>query len=75
MACNESDVYIVRYVHEHITARTWRPVQARTVESYVSMLKGYLTFQNGCDVIDRAPRLKRMLTEMKHNELLGLTRR
>ena len=50
-------------------------MQARTVESYVSLLKGYLSFQYDFDVVDRAPRLKRLLTEMKHNDPLGLTRR
>lgn len=47
----------------------------RTVESYISLLKGYLSFQYDFDVVDRASRLKRLLTEMKRTDPWGLVRR
>ena len=55
--------------------KTRRVVKARTVESYISLLKGYLSFSYDFDVLDRAPRLKRLLSEMKASDPLGLSRR
>ena len=63
------------YMDTTPSARTRRTVKARTVESYISLLKGYLSFSYDFDVLDRAPRLKRLLSEMKLNDPLGLARR
>lgn len=46
-----------------------------SVETYFSLLKGYLSFSYDFDLVDRAPRLKRLLAEMKRKDPLGLSRR
>lgn len=71
-AWNEWIVLFAMYLGSLPSARTGQPVQARTVESYISLLKGHVSFQYDFDMVERAPRLKRLLTEMKHNDPLGL---
>lgn len=46
------------YVDTKPSARTRRPVKARTVETYISLLKGYLSFSYDFDILDRAPTLR-----------------
>lgn len=68
-------ILFAMYLSSLPSPKTGRPVQARTVESYISLLKGYLSFQYDFDVVDRAPRLRRLITEMRNQDPLGLTRR
>lgn len=63
------------YMSSSPSRKTGRLVRARTVESYISLLKSYLSFQYEFDVLDRAPRLKRLMAEMKDKDPLGLARR
>lgn len=63
------------YLESTPSAKTGRTVRARTVDSYISLLKGYLSFSYDFDVLGRAPRLKRLLAEMKTQDPLGLSRR
>lgn len=68
-------VLFAMYMETTPSARTGSAVRARTVESYISLLKGFLSFNYDFDVLDRAPRLRRLLAEMKSSDPLGLSRR
>lgn len=68
-------VLFAMYMQAEPSAKTGRVVRARTVESYISLLKGYLSFNYEFDVLDRAPRLRRLMQEMKLNDPIGLSRR
>lgn len=57
------------------SAKTGKAVRVRTVESYISLLKGFLSFNYQIDVLDREPRLRRLLAEMKGSDPLRLSRR
>lgn len=51
-----------------VSRLTRRPVQAATIESYISLLKGYLSYNYDFDIIERAPRLTRLLRAMREAE-------
>lgn len=68
-------VLFAMYMESTPSEKTRRVVQARTTELYISLLKGYLSFSYDFDVVDRAPRLKRLLSEMKSQDPLHLSRR
>lgn len=68
-------ILFAMYMSSSSSAKIGRPVRAWTIETYISLLKGYLACQYDFDVIDRAPRLKRMLAELNCGDPLGLTRR
>lgn len=54
------------------SAKTHRPVKARTVETYsTTLLKDYLSFSSDFDIFDRAQRFLRLLPEMKLKDPLG----
>lgn len=64
------------YMETTSSTKTGRAVRARrTVDSYFLLLKGFLSFNYELDVLDRAPRLRRLLAEMKGNDPQGLSRR
>lgn len=50
-------------------------MRAKTIESYVTMLKGHLNFSYEFELMDRAPRLKGLLKDLKANEPSILQRR
>lgn len=51
------------------------PVRARTIESYVSLIKGYLRFEYDFELPERAPRLSRLLKAMKDEDPLAGVRK
>lgn len=48
--------------------KTGRPVKAKTIESYVSLIKGFLDFTYSFDLVLRAPRLKRLMADVQSKE-------
>lgn len=48
--------------------QTKRPVRARTIETYISLIKGYLRFEYDFELPDRALRLKQLLKAMKEED-------
>lgn len=47
----------------------------KTVESYVSLLKGYLSYSYDFEILERSPRLKRLLDDMREGDPLKGMRR
>lgn len=41
--------------------QTKKPVRARTIETYISLIKGYLKFEYDFELPERSPRLKQLL--------------
>lgn len=58
---------------------TGKPLKVKSVKSYVSLLKGYLSFSYAFDVVDRSKegnlRLKKLLEDMEAHEPLGGVRK
>ena len=54
---------------------TGRRLKAKTLKSYVSLLKGYLSFNYAFDVVDRTIRLKRLIKSLVEEEPLGGVRK
>ena len=54
---------------------TGRPVKAKTVKTYISLLIGYLSFNYAFDLVDRTRRLKALLADLVEQEPLGGIRR
>lgn len=56
------------WMARRVSRQTKKPVSAATIESYVSLLKGYLSYNYDFDLLDRAPRLSRLLRAMRESE-------
>ena len=58
---------------------TGKPLRVKSVRSYISLLKGYLSFVYSFDIVDRSPtgtlRLKKLLNDLASNEPLGGVRK
>lgn len=58
---------------------TGKPLKVKSVRSYISLLKGYLSFSYAFDLVDRSPtgtmRLKRLLASLAESEPLGGVRK
>lgn len=50
-----------------VSRQSKKPVQPATIESYVSLLKGYLSYNYDFDLLERAPRLTRLLRAMRES--------
>lgn len=57
-----------------VSKKTKRPVTADTIESYVSLLKGYLSYNHDFQLMERSPRLKGLQRAMKEGEPCGVRR-
>lgn len=57
------------------SVQTKRPVKARTIETYISLIKGYLRFEYDFAIFERAPRLAQLLKTMKEEDPLGGVRK
>lgn len=55
--------------------QTKRPVRARTIDTYISLIKGYLKFEYDFELPDRSPRLKQLLKVMKEGDPLAGVRK
>lgn len=51
-----------------VSGQTKKPVKTATIESYISLLKGYLSYNYDFDLVERAPRLTRLLRAMREAE-------
>jgi len=68
-------VLFAMYMRNATSKKTKRPVSVKTVESYVSLLKGYLSFTYDFELVERAPRLKRLLAALRDGDPLHGMRR
>jgi hypothetical protein len=68
-------ILFVEWLTEAISQKTKKPVQVSTVESYVSLLKGYLIFEYDFEIRDKAPRLTRLITLLRMEDPLAGVRR
>jgi hypothetical protein len=50
---------------------TGKPVKPKTVDSYVSLLKGFLSFKYTFDVLEKGIRLKKLIKDLMENDPLG----
>lgn len=57
------------------SAKTGRPLLARSIEQRVSLLKGLLSHRYGFAIAGAAPRLKSLLSRMKDKDPLGRSRK
>jgi hypothetical protein len=54
---------------------TRKEVKASTIDSYVSLLKGYLSFKYTFDVLEKGLRVKRLVKDLKEKDPLGGSRK
>ena len=59
----------------YTSRKTGKPLKSNTIESYISLLKGYLYFEYDFEVRDDAPRLARLIKLVKSEDPLGGVRR
>lgn len=58
------------------SAKTKRPLAVKTIETYISLLKGYFGYSYAFELIHRAPRLKRYISALKGvDSSLGLRKK
>lgn len=67
-------ILFAMYLATTPSKRTGRPVSAKTVETYISLVKGFLSFNFDFDLVNRIPRLKRLLMDLQ-SERVGVTSR
>ena len=63
------------YLRNTDSKKTKKPISAKSVESYISLLKGYLSFTYDFEIVERSPRLKRFLKAMRDGDPLAGIRR
>lgn len=63
------------YMTKSPSARTGAKLRGNTVESYIALLKGHLNFTYEFELMDRSPRLKGLLKDIKAGEPAILQRR
>lgn len=68
-------ILLIEYMLQYISSKTGKPLSSGTIESYVSLLKGYLHFKYDFEVRDDAPRLTRLIKLVKAEDPLGGVRR
>ena len=68
-------ILFVEWLTGSISQKTKKPVQVSTIESYVSLLKGYLIFEYDFEIRDKAPRLTRLVTLLRMEDPLAGVRR
>lgn len=69
-------ILFATYLNSTPSNKTKRPVSVKTIESYISLLKGYLGFSYAFELINKAPRLKRYLAALREsNPSTGIRRK
>lgn len=61
-------ILLVEWMLRTPSAKTKKPVKAGTIESYVSLLKGYLVFSYDFEIAERAPRLTRLIALIRSDD-------
>lgn len=69
-------ILFAQYMATVPSKKTGALVCPKTVESYVSLLKGYLSYSYDFEILERSPRLKRLLDSMREcDPLRGMRRK
>ena len=61
-------ILFATYLSSTQSSKTKKPLATKTIETYISLLKGYLGYSYAFDLMERAPRLKRYLAALKNND-------
>ena len=67
-------ILFVEWLIKDISEKTGKPVKVSTVESYLSLLKGYLVFSYDFEIPAATPRLTRLITLIRSEDPLGQQR-
>lgn len=68
-------ILFATYLSSTPSAKTKKPLSTKSIESYISLLKGYFSYSYAFDLVERAPRLKRYLSALRDNDSLVGQRR
>ena len=68
-------ILLVWYMVQIESQSTGSKVKAKTIQSYVSLLKDYLSFEYSLDLVDRTTRLGRLVKYLLSEDPLGGVRR
>jgi hypothetical protein len=68
-------ILLVEWFMSRTSKKTGRPLTASTIEAYISLLKGYLTFSYNFEMPDKSPRLTRLVRLLREEDPLGGVRR
>ena len=68
-------VLFVEWMLQTISAKTGKPLSSSTIETYVSLLKGYLIFSYDFEIPAESPRLKRLIAMIRSEDPLAGARR
>jgi hypothetical protein len=68
-------ILFVWYMVTTNSPSTGKPVKAGTIDTYVSLLKGYFSFVYVFDVLEKPIRLRRLIKDLTANEPLGGSRK
>lgn len=68
-------ILFATYLNTTPSLKTKQPVSVKTIETYISLLKGYLSHSYAFELMERAPRLKRYLLSLKEADPLAGIRR
>ena len=67
-------ILFVEWLIKDTSEKTGKPVKVSTVESYLSLLKGYLVFSYDFEIPAATPRLTRLITLIRSEDPLGQQR-
>jgi hypothetical protein len=68
-------ILLVEWLMSKPSKKTKRPLAASTIETYISLLKGYLTFSYNFELPEKPPRLARLVRLLRDEDPLGGVRR
>jgi hypothetical protein len=68
-------VLLVEWMLITPSEKTRKTVQVSTVETYVSLLKGYLVYTYDFEIVDKAPRLSRLIALLRSEDPMAGVRR
>lgn len=68
-------ILLVWYMVQVESQSTGKTVKVKTIQSYISLLKGYLSFEYSFDLVDRTTRLGRLVKYLLSEDPLGGVRR
>lgn len=63
-------ILLATFLASRKSKKTGRHLKAKTIESYISLLKGYLSFSYDFEIVQRSPRLKHLLMSLRNDDPL-----
>ena len=62
-------ILFIEHMLQTPSEKTGKPVRVNTMVSYVSLVKGYLAHKFGFDLMDEGPRLRRIIKDLRENDM------